>query len=213
MARVGHEPASVDVLAERLATDLASALGDRPLSLAAHGSWVAGDFSPRRSDLDPLAVLDGDPVEADRRRRRRTRSGPLCSGGPSGGGTTTGWTTTRCRPPSPPSSRTWRRASELARDRSVGRDARRLRVGRPNLRCRPSGSETGLVAGTISTTLFVISYLPMLVKAVRTRDLRSYSASNVVVANVGNVVHSAYVFSLPAGPSGCCTRSTSSAAR
>ena len=63
MARVGHEPASVDVLAERLATDLASALGDRLLSLAAHGSWVAGD----------------------RQRRRRTRSGPLCSGGPSGG--------------------------------------------------------------------------------------------------------------------------------
>jgi uncharacterized protein with PQ loop repeat len=60
--------------------------------------------------------------------------------------------------------------------------------------------ETGVVAGTISTTLFVISYLPMLVKAVRTRDLRSYSASNLVVANVGNVVHSVYVFSLPAGP-------------
>jgi uncharacterized protein with PQ loop repeat len=60
--------------------------------------------------------------------------------------------------------------------------------------------ETGVVAGSISTTLFVISYLPMLVKAVRTRDLRSYSAGNLVVANVGNVVHSVYVFSLPAGP-------------
>ena len=60
--------------------------------------------------------------------------------------------------------------------------------------------ETGVVAGTISTTLFVISYLPMLVKAVKTRDLRSYSAGNLVVANVGNAVHSVYVFSLPAGP-------------
>ena len=60
--------------------------------------------------------------------------------------------------------------------------------------------ETGVVAGALSTTLFVISYLPMLVKAVRTRDLRSYSASNLVVANVGNVIHSVYVFSLPAGP-------------
>lgn len=60
--------------------------------------------------------------------------------------------------------------------------------------------ETGVVAGTISTTLFVISYLPMLVKAVKTRDLRSYSAGNLVVANAGNVVHSVYVFSLPAGP-------------
>src|SRR6476620_6075018 len=60
--------------------------------------------------------------------------------------------------------------------------------------------ETGVVAGTISTTLFVISYLPMLVKAAKTRDLRSYSASNLVVANVGNLVHSVYVLSLPAGP-------------
>ncbi|MEP6648883.1 MAG: hypothetical protein ABJA74_03100 [Lapillicoccus sp.] len=40
----------------------------------------------------------------------------------------------------------------------------------------------------------------MLVKAVRTRDLSSYSAGNLVVANVGNVVHSIYLFSLPAGP-------------
>jgi uncharacterized protein with PQ loop repeat len=60
--------------------------------------------------------------------------------------------------------------------------------------------DAGVVAGTVSTTLFVISYLPMLVKAFRTRDLRSYSAGNLVVANVGNVVHSLYVFSLPAGP-------------
>ena len=60
--------------------------------------------------------------------------------------------------------------------------------------------DAGVVAGTISTTLFVISYLPMLVKAFRTRDLRSYSAGNLVVANVGNIVHSLYVFTLPAGP-------------
>lgn len=60
--------------------------------------------------------------------------------------------------------------------------------------------EAGVVAGTLSTTLFVLSYLPMLVKAFRTRDLRSYSASNLVVANLGNLVHSVYVFSLPAGP-------------
>ena len=60
--------------------------------------------------------------------------------------------------------------------------------------------DAGVVAGTISTTLFVISYLPMLLKAFRTRDLRSYSAGNLVVANIGNVVHSLYVFTLPAGP-------------
>jgi uncharacterized protein with PQ loop repeat len=60
--------------------------------------------------------------------------------------------------------------------------------------------DAGVVAGTVSTTLFVLSNLPMLVKAARTRDLRSYSAGNLVVANIGNVVHSVYVLSLPAGP-------------
>ena len=40
----------------------------------------------------------------------------------------------------------------------------------------------------------------MLVKAVRTRDLASYSLGNLFLANLGNVVHSVYVFSLPTGP-------------
>lgn len=57
-----------------------------------------------------------------------------------------------------------------------------------------------LLAGSASTTLFVVSYLPMLVRAVRTRDLRSYSRSSLVIANVGNVVQAGYVLSLPAGP-------------
>ncbi|HEX6151764.1 hypothetical protein [Nocardioides sp.] len=57
-----------------------------------------------------------------------------------------------------------------------------------------------VLAGTVSTVMFVISYLPMLVKAVTTRDLASYSLGNLVIANVGNGVHSVYVFSLPMGP-------------
>jgi len=57
-----------------------------------------------------------------------------------------------------------------------------------------------VLAGMVSTTIFVLSYLPMLVKAARTKDLRSYSAGNLVMANAGNVVHSVYVFSLPMGP-------------
>ena len=57
-----------------------------------------------------------------------------------------------------------------------------------------------IVAGTISTVIFALSTLPMLVKAVRTKDLRSYSLGNISLANVGNLVHSMYVFSLPAGP-------------
>ncbi len=57
-----------------------------------------------------------------------------------------------------------------------------------------------VLAGMVSTAVFVVSYLPMLVKAFRTRDLTSYSLGNLVLANVGNAVHSVYVFSLPVGP-------------
>lgn len=57
-----------------------------------------------------------------------------------------------------------------------------------------------VIAGTVSTTIFVGSYLPMLVKAARTKDLRSYSLAQIVLANVGNVIHSIYVLHLPAGP-------------
>ena len=66
--------------------------------------------------------------------------------------------------------------------------------------CDVSLRSLSVLAGTVSTTIFVISYLPMLLKALRTRDLRSYSSSNLVLANVGNGVHSVYVFSLPPGP-------------
>lgn len=57
-----------------------------------------------------------------------------------------------------------------------------------------------LVAGAVSTTIFAVSMLPMLVKASRSRDLSSYSFGNISLANVGNLVHSVYVFSLPPGP-------------
>lgn len=57
-----------------------------------------------------------------------------------------------------------------------------------------------VIAGTISTVIFTISTLPMVFKAIRTKDLRSYSLTNILLSNVGNVIHSIYVFSLPAGP-------------
>ena len=57
-----------------------------------------------------------------------------------------------------------------------------------------------VLAGSASTVLFVASTLPMLVKAIRTKDLGSYSVGNLVLANVGNLVHAIYVFSLPPGP-------------
>jgi hypothetical protein len=56
------------------------------------------------------------------------------------------------------------------------------------------------VAGVVSTVIFAGSTLPMLAKAHRSRDLTSYSLGNIALANVGNAVHSLYVFSLPPGP-------------
>jgi hypothetical protein len=40
----------------------------------------------------------------------------------------------------------------------------------------------------------------MLQKAFKTRDLSSYSMGNMLLANAGNLIHSVYVFHLPAGP-------------
>jgi uncharacterized protein with PQ loop repeat len=57
-----------------------------------------------------------------------------------------------------------------------------------------------VLAGAVSTTIFALSTLPMLLKAFQTKDLRSYSLGNILLANVGNVIHSVYVFHLPAGP-------------
>lgn len=57
-----------------------------------------------------------------------------------------------------------------------------------------------LIAGSVSTVLFASSMLPMLFKAVRTKDLASYSLSNITLTNIANAVHSFYVFDLPAGP-------------
>lgn len=57
-----------------------------------------------------------------------------------------------------------------------------------------------IIAGTISTTMFALSMLPMLVKAFQTKDLGSYSLGNILLSNVANLVHSLYVFDLPPGP-------------
>jgi uncharacterized protein with PQ loop repeat len=57
-----------------------------------------------------------------------------------------------------------------------------------------------VLAGSLSTILFAVSTLPMLIKAARTKELSSYSRGNLVLANAGNAVHSIYVFQLPPGP-------------
>ena len=57
-----------------------------------------------------------------------------------------------------------------------------------------------VLAGAVASVVFVGSTLPMLVKAARTRDLSSYSLGNILLSNLGNLIHSVYVFHLPAGP-------------
>lgn len=55
-------------------------------------------------------------------------------------------------------------------------------------------------AGGISTALFITSNLPMLFKAISTRDLKSYSLGHLSLSNLGNLIHWVYVSSLPFGP-------------
>ena len=57
-----------------------------------------------------------------------------------------------------------------------------------------------VAAGAVAAVVFAASVLPMLGKAVRSKDLSSYSRGNLVLANVGNAVYSVYVFTLPPGP-------------
>lgn len=57
-----------------------------------------------------------------------------------------------------------------------------------------------MIAGAVSTVIFALSTMPMLAKAVRTKDLRSYSLGNILLSNTGNLVHSVYVYDLPPGP-------------
>ncbi len=57
-----------------------------------------------------------------------------------------------------------------------------------------------IVAGSISSFFFISSNLPMLLKAFKTKNLRSYSLGNLLLNNVGNIVYWLYVSSLPIGP-------------
>lgn len=56
------------------------------------------------------------------------------------------------------------------------------------------------LAGMVSTVLFATANLPMVLKALRSRDLSSYSFTSLWLGNVGNVLHTAYITSLPFGP-------------
>lgn len=60
--------------------------------------------------------------------------------------------------------------------------------------------DIAIVAGTVSTVVFAVSNLPMLRKAIRTRDVSSYSLSSLIMINAANALYSLYVFTLPIGP-------------
>lgn len=57
-----------------------------------------------------------------------------------------------------------------------------------------------LLIGLGSSLIFVVSNLPMLTRAFRTRNLTSYSLPHLLLANIGNAMHWLYVISLPFGP-------------
>lgn len=57
-----------------------------------------------------------------------------------------------------------------------------------------------IIAGFGSSMIFILSNFPMVVKAVRTRDLKSYSLGQILLANLGNLLYWLYVAGLPLGP-------------
>jgi len=57
-----------------------------------------------------------------------------------------------------------------------------------------------IMAGILSTIIFSMSNIPMLIKAAKTHDLKSYSRTNLILGNVGNFIHWAYIVYLPFGP-------------
>lgn len=57
-----------------------------------------------------------------------------------------------------------------------------------------------VISGVIATALFALSTLPMVVKAYRTKDLKSYSLGYLLLGNAGNLFYSIYVYNLPPSP-------------
>ena len=57
-----------------------------------------------------------------------------------------------------------------------------------------------MIAGTVAGLIFAAASWNMLVKAWRTKDLRSYSLGQIALNNVGNLFYWLYVISLPFGP-------------
>ena len=59
--------------------------------------------------------------------------------------------------------------------------------------------EVPVLAGAVSTVIFAVRRCRWSSRP-RAQDLASYSLGNIVLANVGNVIHSIYIVHLPFGP-------------
>jgi uncharacterized protein with PQ loop repeat len=57
-----------------------------------------------------------------------------------------------------------------------------------------------IIAGSVSTLMFVSSNFPMLYKAYKTKDMKSYNLGNMAMSNLANLIYWVYVSSLPFGP-------------
>ena len=57
-----------------------------------------------------------------------------------------------------------------------------------------------IIAGSLAGFIFAAGSINMLIKAWRTKDLSSYSAGQLILNNVGNLIYWLYVISLPFGP-------------
>ena len=62
------------------------------------------------------------------------------------------------------------------------------------------GNIVQFVAGSIASLLFALGTVGMLVKAIRTKDLKSYSLTSLVITAAGNMIYWIYIASLPFGP-------------
>ncbi len=57
-----------------------------------------------------------------------------------------------------------------------------------------------VLAGFVSSSIFIGSNFPMLFKAFKTKDMHSYSMGQLILGNLGNTVYWLYVAGLPLGP-------------
>ncbi len=57
-----------------------------------------------------------------------------------------------------------------------------------------------VIAGFVSSLIFISGNFPMLFKALKTKDMHSYSLGQLILGNLGNTAYWLYVAGLPVGP-------------